>query len=322
VLFLAGHSGFSGDGLELRQLKRFGWWGFRMDSSKLLSKCLGAVAASCLFGGLASAADMAVKAPPPPVPVCTWCGFYVGGNAGWISEDNALGTVSNPGSDAALGVVPGVTEGLSALSSVNFPVGRSNGFIGGVQAGYNWQINQWLLGLETDIQGISGSRVTSALTSTAVVVGTPVTSTQTASMSTSYLGTFRGRVGWVAAPSWLVYATGGVAYGGVKVSDALVQTGTNGFNGFGAGSLSGTRAGWTAGAGVEWMVAPNWSVKGEYLHYDIGTADLAIGPTGTPASAFFTNLAYQGNVTSAHFRGDIVRVGVNYHFGGPVLARY
>jgi outer membrane immunogenic protein len=221
-----------------------------------------------------------------------------------------------------LGVVAGVSEGLAALSTTSFPVGRTDGFIGGAQVGYNWQAGKFLAGVEADIQGLSRAGSSSTLTSTAVVVAAAIVSTQTASMSTSFLGTVRGRVGLIAAPSLLLYATGGLAYGEVKVSDTLLQVGTNGYIGAGTGSLSDLRAGWALGAGSEWMFAPKWSVKGEYLHYDLGTANLTTRPTGTPASTFFVGQVFQTNVTSARFRGDIVRVGINYHFGGPVVAKY
>jgi outer membrane immunogenic protein len=122
--------------------------------------------------------------------------------------------------------------------------------------------------------------------------------------------------------NWLLYVTGGLAYGEANASNTLSQTGTNGFVGFGAASITETRAGWTAGLGAEWMFAPQWSVKGEYLHYDLGSVGFTNRPTGTPASAFFVGQVYQTNAVSASFRGDIVRAGINYHFGGPAVTRY
>jgi outer membrane immunogenic protein len=123
----------------------------------------------------------------------------------------------------------------------------------------------------------------------------------------------RGRLGIVANQNWLLYVTGGLAYGGVKANDSIVQTSTNGFSGAGFGSLSTTRAGWALGAGTEWMFAPKWSVKAEYLHYDLGTASFGSAPVGTPTSAFFVGTPYQTNVTSVRFQGDMVRLGLNYH---------
>src|SRR5690242_15934708 len=109
----------------------------QMHTLKLFSTSLGALAAISLFGGVASAADMAVKAPPPPPGVgCTWCGFYIGGNAGYVDARSGFSTVSNPTPDAVLGAGAGagVSAGLAALSTGSTPIGDAQGFIGGVQA--------------------------------------------------------------------------------------------------------------------------------------------------------------------------------------------
>jgi outer membrane immunogenic protein len=84
--------------------------------------------------------------------------------------------------------------------------------------------------------------------------------------------------------------------------------------------LSETRVGWTVGAGGEWMFTSNWSAKLEYLHYDLGSANY-----GTPVSNVAQTLGpifTLGQSSSTNFRGDIVRVGLNYKFGGPVVAKY
>jgi outer membrane immunogenic protein len=270
-------------------------------------------ALTALIGTEAFAADMPLKAPPKPIVTCNWCGFYVGANGGYAWSHDSMTTTSTPTPDAVLGVVPGVSEGIAALSAGGVPIGHSNGFIGGVQAGYNWQTGNFLAGVEADIQGLSHTGGSGTITQTAVVVGSPVTSTQTGTASVSYLGTLRGRLGIVANQNWLLYVTGGLAYGGVKANDSIVQTSTNGFSGAGFGSLSTTRAGWALGAGTEWMFAPKWSVKAEYLHYDLGTASFGSAPVGTPTSAFFVGTPYQTNVTSVRFQGDMVRLGLNYH---------
>jgi len=282
-----------------------------------------AVALSVLGAGTSVAADMAVKAPPVAAgPPCIWCGFYVGLNAGYVSADNGLSVVSTATPGAAVGVADGVTQGIAALSTRSLPVGRTDGFIGGAQAGYNWASGAFLVGVEADIQGLSNSRTSGTVVNSAVVLAIPVTSTQTGSMSTSYLGTVRGRVGLLATTNWLLYVTGGLAYGEVSASNTLTHTTPNGLSGFGAASITDTRAGWTAGAGAEWMIAPKWSVKAEYLHYDLGSVSFVNRPTGTAASAFFVGQVYQTTVVTASFRGDIVRAGINYHFGGPAVARY
>ena len=266
------------------------------------------------FMAPAVAADMPVKASapmvPPPPPPPAWSGFYAGLNAGYVNSPNSLDTSATPTADATLGVVPGVSEGLAALSSGGIPVGRNSGFIGGGQIGYNWQFGSYVAGVEADIQGLSQSGGTGSVTTTGIVVFVPVTSTQTGAVSTKYLGTVRGRLGYLVTPSWLVYATGGLAYGGVSASTTLAQSALNGFAGSGAGSMSDTRVGWTVGGGMEWMFAQRWSVKGEYLHYDLGTSNFTFAAT----SGFFLTPVYQTVTASAHFQGDVVRVGVNYHF--------
>ncbi len=155
----------------------------------------------------------------------------------------------------------------------------------------------------------------------------------TASNAVNWLGTLRGRIGIAVVPNVLLYGTGGLAYGGVSsstsISEAFAGPAATGITGtFPAlGNFSQTRAGWTAGAGGEWMFSGNWSAKFEYLHYDLGSASY-----GTTVSNFATagaivpagTLVYTlGQTSTASFRGDIVRVGLNYKFGGaPLVAKY
>lgn len=277
-----------------------------------MKRVLAGLSAVILSAMAAQAADLPVKARVAAAPACSWCGFYVGVNAGYVTNDNSMSTVSAPTPDATLGVVPGVSEGLAALSTGAVSVGRKDSFIGGGQAGYNWVWGRFLAGVEADIQALSNTTAAGTVANTAVVVGVPVTVTQIGSMSTSDLGTLRGRVGFLADPKWLLYATGGLAYGNVGAANTLFQTGTNGFVGAGTASLTDTRTGWTAGGGVEWMIAPMWSVKAEYLHYDLGSVRFVNSPT----SAFFLTPVFQTNSVSASYRGDIVRAGINFHFGG------
>jgi outer membrane immunogenic protein len=120
----------------------------------------------------------------------------------------------------------------------------------------------------------------------------------------SWLGTFRGRLGWTPTDhTWLFYATGGLAVGGVKASDTVS---------FGAatpdiwtGSASATKAGWTLGGGVEARLPDMWSVKAEYLYYDLG--HLTVNGTPNIVTVFTTT-------TNFAFHGNIVRVGLNKHF--------
>ena len=275
---------------------------------------LAGISFAALVAGPALAADLGRPVYRPvlaPVAVYNWTGFYVGGNVGYVASRNSMSTVATPTPDVVFGIPPGVTEGLAALATGPLPSGNTNGFIGGGQIGYNWQFGNYVAGVETDIQGLSQSNNGGTITLTQVVVGRPVTSTRTASETTSYLGTVRGRLGFLVGPAFLVYGTGGLAYDDTNASYTLTQTGTNGFVGLGSGGLSGTRAGWTAGVGAEWRFVQNWSAKLEYLHYDLGSPSFSNVGSGN----FLTLVPYQTGVTSTQFRGDIVRVGLNYKLG-------
>jgi len=241
---------------------------------------------------VASAADLALKAPPPP-PVDIWAGGYVGLNIG--------GSFGRARDTDTYGAPPV----LFASTSSNL-----DGVIGGGQIGYNWHASNWLFGLEADIQGSSErgtatSSVTLPTTCGAVAVfPCPTTATLADQEKLPWFGTLRGRVGVLAAPSWLFYITGGLAYGEIKSSEALAVVGGPLPAGTAFATFNTTRAGWTVGAGVEGVVSGNWTAKLEYLYMDFGTINytyLGVAP--------FTPM-----FLSTHVTDNVVRVGVNYHF--------
>jgi outer membrane immunogenic protein len=264
--------------------------------------------------GAAFAADMApsYKAPVKALaPVANWNGFYIGGNVGygWDPGSSAISAIStDPALAGALAAILAAGSYPAALSP------SAKGVIGGGQIGYNWQTpSQWLFGLEADLQG-SGIRGTAS--QTLLPVGFDSTSTAV-TKSIDWFGTVRGRIGFLPTPQWLLYATGGLAYGQTKSSFNTIDVP------FGCianaticatGSTSGVRVGWTLGAGAEAMLAPNWSVKAEYLYVDLGRTSLVTPAFSVPAIVF---------TTSTQYHEQIARVGLNYHFGwgGPV-ARY
>ncbi|PPD41607.1 MAG: outer-membrane immunogenic protein precursor [Methylocystis sp.] len=296
------------------------------------------VAALALTAGSALAADLPSRKappmlPPPPPPPPMWTGFYVGLNAGgtWANSSNT-NLVSAPVTfNTNVGGAQAAGIASAAAGSAFIPTGSQGGFIGGGQFGYNWQFyNSFVLGFEADIQGIAGTSGSNAsVVGAAPVPGiAPVTAVavNTANASLDYLGTARGRLGWLFTPTLLLYGTGGLAYGGVTSNVATAQGFINqanvpGF--FGGSNFSGTQVGWTAGGGVEWMFMPNWSAKVEYLYYDLGTvtqnfAYATVGAGNTPML---------GNVVQAthRFNGNVVRAGLNYHFNwasAPVVAKY
>jgi outer membrane immunogenic protein len=181
----------------------------------------------------------------------------------------------------------------------------------------------FLAGVEADIQGSSlrGSASTSTQVLTDTTSGPNTGSWLTniaASRSVDYIGTIRGRLGAAVTPSLLLYATGGLAYGGVKSSTTINQT--TAIAGVPptatSGSFSDTRVGYAVGGGAEWMFLSKWSVKAEYLYYDLGSANYGTG--GVAVDVAPTNLPGFGIASIAtssrvHFNGNIVRVGVNYH---------
>jgi outer membrane immunogenic protein len=224
-----------------------------------------------------------------PPPIYNWTGFYIGGNLGWgwaglESTEIAPGTVAFP-------------------VGVAFTKNNENGFLGGVQTGYNWQVAPaFVVGLEgewswTDIRG------------TATTISTIDGFNSTVAAKVKDFALFTGRLGY-AADNWLFYVKGGGAW--AQGSSAGVGTFANGTF-FDTTSSSTNRTGWTIGGGIEWGFAPNWSAKIEYNHIDLGSTNVAIlSSTGTTS------------FVSSKETIDVVKGGVNYRFnwGGPVVARY
>jgi outer membrane immunogenic protein len=263
--------------------------------------------------------DKEVMAAPLP-PTINWTGFYLGMNAGYTWSDNnsvhtdSVDVFGNP----ALGAGPAF--GVAAAALATFSLDNSNdGFIGGGQIGYNWQFAHFVAGMEADIQGVAGDNGSSTASSTlvAVVPGTGLIQTATVSRSVDYIGTARGRLGFLVTPRLLAYATGGLAYGGVSASTSITQMVTNAPlvpNPYsGTGSFSDTRVGWTFGGGLEWMFLSRWSVKAEYLYYDLGSVSYNVSPLNNfnTSGTLFTTTA---PTSSANFNGHIIRGGLNFHF--------
>jgi len=218
-----------------------------------------------------------------------------------------------------------VAAELAGLSPLNT---NPKGFLGGLQTGYNYQVNKLVFGIEADYAwaNIAGSNARS-LHSEFNIPGEPgfgITTNLMGREKLDSLGTVRARLGVTPIERGLVYATGGLAFGHASSSIAVsqIETGPTCAGGItftpSSGSASRTLTGWTIGGGGEWAFAPNWSAKAEYLHYDLGalqyTANQITGISCAPASTPFTfvNLA-----PSAEFKGSIVRFGLNFKFGGP-----
>jgi outer membrane immunogenic protein len=279
----------------------------------------------------AGAADMALKAPPPADPIWTWTGWYAGANIGYSwGRDHGPITLSDP----VAGTLFSVTGNT-----------RLDGVIGGGQIGYNWQSQNWVYGLEADIQA-SGQRGNTNLvcpggaptaltgpTGLAILNGTcsqghvgdtapfnvpAFAVTDSVSEKLDWFGTFRGRIGPTVTPKTFAYLTGGLAYGHVSVANTVSGIniiGAQGTNGstlvpVGGGISNGTiKVGWTVGGGIETVLWGHWTGKIEYLYIDLGTVSGSfITPIITPAGNNLIS-SYRSHVTD-----NILRVGLNYQF--------
>jgi outer membrane immunogenic protein len=259
---------------------------------------------------LASGADLPFKAPPRPVPMDPqWTGFYAGLNGGysWGSSETNVTFINT-----ATGLPIALPAG--SISGATFDL---NGGVFGGQIGYNWQVDKIVLGVETDIQW-SGQKGNASFLCAAVAVtagpclpgltflpagagGTSLSMEQ----KLEWFGTLRLRGGVLVTPSWLLYATGGFAYGEIQTNTAL-----SGFNGNGlpvaaAATTNATNVGWTIGAGLEGRVWGNWTAKLEYLFMDLGTVSGAVSLAPSPTIA----ANWSSKITD-----NIFRVGVNYQF--------
>ena len=227
-----------------------------------------------------------------------WTGFYVGLNAGggWgpgdtnASCDDPTFIVDTIVPDCQLSIATGGLETKYSL--------KPSGWLGGVQAGYNFQSGNMVTGLEIDIarSSIEGSDTGSGN----LFNGSP--GTRRLSQDLEWLGTIRGRLGFVTG-DLLVYGTAGLAYGRSRfqyaadypTDDAVANSTETNWN-----------AGWTAGAGAE-LGFGAWSLKGEYLYFDLGEEDLSaqLVFSGVPAPVFFQ--------PEFETQGHIARIGLNYH---------
>ncbi len=285
-----------------------------------------------LVSSSAFAADMPLKAPAaPPPPAWTWTGFYVGGNIGY-GGGNEHGNWSVFAPDIAGGTIcsPAGSAFCPAASEAN----RFKGALGGVQAGYNWQFGDYLGGIEADFQ-YSGQSGSGPISTTFGLPGAvPGIVSGNSSERLEWFGTLRGRLG-VMVDRWLVYGTGGLAYGQIKIQGAANATGVplggadlincltpSGcpFTPLASWSDSQTKIGWAAGAGVERYIDAHWSVKVEYLFVDLGSvgATFATLPNcygnGNGGGATCTNNVAGTGIFRTTVNDSMVRLGANYHF--------
>lgn len=273
---------------EPRPIEPSGFCMVAYRGTKMKRLLFGIAAIAALIGTPALAADLCCTKAPPPPPCCapapSWTGFYLGLNAGWgwDADPHSIVISTNP----ALGGYPATTNGTAA-----------SGALGGVTFGYNWQLSNVVFGFEADIDGSSIHNSFSGR----VIDG--FGDTLTAEKDLNYLSTIRGRLGF-AFTSVLVYGTGGFAFGGVK--NSLVDVLTVPPTGTVTMQRDTTATGYVVGGGMEFLVAPRWSLKAEYLYVNLGSymlSSLEVPPSGF---TFSTNKIDNDFYT--------VRGGVNYHW--------
>ena len=227
----------------------------------------------------------------------SWTGFYAGVHLGYGAND------------AQVSLVPGPTWGVAGgqwLIENGTPALHTSGALGGVQAGYNVQADNWVWGVEADFSfaGITGGRSTGLLVPP--VATNMADRSFTEHDSLKWVSTFRGRLGYTALPNLLLYATGGLAVGRHEFSQFVLTDLAFSFNNV-RNAVSATKVGWTAGGGLEYALARNWSVKGEYLYIDLGEVSSTADSDTAPGFGLTMTSSSRTTVHTA-------RVGLNYKF--------
>ena len=248
-----------------------------------------------LAGGsvAAAAADLPVKAPP--APAYQWTGCYGGFNVGAGASGSDFGSTVDPGTHL-LGDDPGLVSGDGSGSA------NTVGFIGGGQAGCNFQTGTIVVGLEGDFDYFHSKPRINNDTNTLADGATPFTVTQ--SLTTEYLATVRPRLG-LAADRNLAYITGGAAFTRASYSESYVDGAAP--PGAGLASVSKSLVGWAAGAGWEYALAEHWTFRAEYLFARFPTSN-ALGAISDAGGG--TN-ALHG---SADLTIQLLRAGLSFKF--------
>ncbi|WP_229266743.1 outer membrane protein [Leptospira sp. severe_002] len=272
---------------------------------------------------IARAADMAVPLTKPEAT--DWTGFYFGINAGYGWGTRSMTYTANDGATALLFSVGGLFGGNSAPSAASF---GSSGAIGGLQVGYNWQLNnQWLVGVEADFDWSAMKGSASGNGNRFTPPFLPVS--DNVDEKIKWFGTVRGRLGYLPANNLLAYVTGGLAYGKVEHTASYTNNGalfalgpslSDPFNTalcsanatcF-AGSSSSVVSGWTAGAGFEYAFWGKFSLKAEYLYVSLQGVPVRVTAARSVNGSPEVPATYQADFGRTTF--NVARVGLNYRF--------
>jgi outer membrane immunogenic protein len=272
-----------------------------------MKKLLLSTVAVMSLASAAAAADLPARSTLPafsPVSSFTWTGFYIGAHAGYLWNDSDAKVVAVDGlalpMDVELDTIP---RKLSV---------EQDGVMGGIQTGYNMQIGMFVVGVEADVSwtDVKGDETYSAL-DRFLFVGQGIMTNTVVESELEWLATFRGRAG-VAIDRALFFVTGGAAVGevnnsfSINIPDAPAWVGGPYFSP--NWNMGDTEWGWTVGAGIEYAIANNISVKAEYLYYDLGDHRIHGTDRAKPAFALESiDYKFKNN-------GNIARAGVNLRF--------
>lgn len=265
-----------------------------MRKVRALGILAGAGALAWMSVGPALAADIPaapVYKAPIAAPVQNWYGFFVGASGGYAWGRNAVEFTA----------APPFTPFAGNTSPFGSAAPDPRGWLAGIQYGSNWQFDRLVLGTIGDFYW---SDIKSSQQFAATVGG--ITGTGTVDQHLKYFGTTRVRGGYLLTDNFLVYASGGLASG--RVESTFASFAAAGCPAFGCpfGSVGKNKWGWAAGGGVEWLSGP-WSLRAEYLHYDLGTTSYTVAP---PLPVFFNS--------SVRTSGDLVLGTVSYKFNWTI----
>jgi outer membrane immunogenic protein len=210
-----------------------------------------------------------------------------------LAECLDIGPASTPNN--AFECAPIIPALLPAVNAAGTGSLSDRGFTGGVQGGYNIQTGNFVFGLEIDAESFNLGASRS--------VTIPALATVTTAFDTNWLFTARARVGIPVAPNLLVYGTAGFALTDLSVSNSITT--------IGAESNRGLVTGRAFGAGAEWALSRDWTLRAEYLYLDFG--DVTVNTPKTISGAQLTD-DYNAARTTADLTAQIVRLGLNHRF--------
>jgi outer membrane immunogenic protein len=278
-------------------------------SSRVVQAALLSVSASALVAGT-----------PALAQPMTWTGFYVGGYVGAAHGRSKASTASDCTLPPFVGYYcdsTGVGAGnAAAVNAAGTGTMTDTGFTGGLLAGYNWQRDRIVYGLESDFGTfrLRGSRQQSGAYPDNVWQNPGDPFTVGSSFSTNWLFTLRGRTGYLFAPNLMMFGTGGIAVTRLRVSNTFTDADSL------AGGISpavfngtpgiSTKTGFVLGGGLEWKINGHWSIRGEYLYVDFGH----VSTTGVISNPGIGPGYAQGLTTTADLSAHIARVGITYGF--------